>query len=143
MIDYEIRSDEENIGNVLWVVEDRVNGNDEDYLKKLWIEAEEYADCADQEYVSKQYLKDKKAFKDSEVSLDNFLGRAETLIQKIVKSEDAICLMSGDEFEVKKLKLPDLQGDAIARVLLDDFSSLMVFVEDRKTAMLFCWNDVV
>jgi len=139
---FEVRTEEEGIGNLLLVITNQDFASEEDALKSLWIEAQEYSKNTPLELIESDYLKESKSFALSHVSEEDFKSRLNGIFNLF------------DSYNHRLEEVPDrsfvqikeqVMKSAVSKVLIleDDFTTYSVFVASNSSKALFSWCDVI
>ena len=143
---YEVRSEEELVGNLLLVVTTEIFSSDESALKYLWIAAQEYSNLTSSEVIEKDYSKKCKNFSFKKSNIGAFRDKLNDILFK-VKSYGQTLEESpaGALIYIKELLLKKIDTDADSNLLLleDDFSTYSVFISSKSCSVIFSWNDVI
>ncbi|MCK4842661.1 MAG: hypothetical protein KAT04_12395 [Methylococcales bacterium] len=141
---YEVRSEDEGIGNMLLVITDDSYASDEQALKSLWVEAQEFNEQTLLEVIDGGYEKESKGFELKKLSDKVLEGRLKELFNIMgsyhgqLEESPEKSLMRMKEYFSKNTVL-----DNKVLLLENDFSTYSVFIANDYSKALFSWCDVV
>lgn len=139
---FEVRSEEEGVGNLLLVITAKDYTSDDEALKSLWVEAQEYGEDTPIEKIESDYLQGCKSFELKNVLAKDFESRL----------NDIFCLFESynqpleeiPEHSFLKIKESAMKCAGCSVMLLeDDFTTYSAFIVDGSSKALFSWCDVV
>src|SRR5690606_10084636 len=135
---FEVRSEEEGVGNLLLVVTDQDFASDGETLKSLWIEAQEYDDQIQLDVIESDYLKEHKDFKLKEVSAEDFKSRLDCLFSIIESYDQKLEELPEKSLAYMKEFLAGKGCAANSKILLldDDFSTYSAFIVSGSSKAL-------
>jgi hypothetical protein len=136
---YEVRTEEEFIGNILLIVCDYSSYTNNEALKALWVEAQEFSDCTTEEEKNRCFENAKEIFICQKESFDAFLSKSKEIFSKFCSSEE----IGDDMMHIQEIIAHTKNHLDSIFVLSDDFSSYVVFIKQKDRYMLFSWMDVI
>ncbi|OZG69943.1 hypothetical protein BTA51_28600 [Hahella sp. CCB-MM4] len=141
--EYEIRSEEEKIGNILLIESSKSYNSKDDAFEDLWIIAQEYSSSTDRSKMEADYKKEMVRFIMEQVDADSVTDRISEIIERFKNDNVAIkCMPEDAVHEIKGFLKKGFKQREIF-VLEDDFDEYTIVSWEKYSSFMFSWNDII
>ncbi|GAA6151568.1 hypothetical protein [Pseudoteredinibacter isoporae] len=138
---FEVRSEDEGIGNLLFVVVKQDFTSDDEILKLLWIEAQEYNESTPIDKIESDYSRKRKNFKLSGVDTKDFKSRLKDIFSLFESYDQILEEFPGGSFSKIKEEMVKVYSGRVI-LLEDDCATYCAFISNGSSKALFSWCDV-
>ena len=139
---FEVRSEEEHVGNLLFVVAFQEFESNDEALKCLWVEAQEYRESALVEFIEMEYLNDRSKFQFKTIDENKFEERLVNIFRLFDSYGHPLEESCANSFSIIREVVMGSGGRKII-LLEDDFSTYSALIINESSRALFLWNDVI